>query len=289
MKRNKVNIFNWQSILENSTENIYTIGNDFILLENPIIPASFDHPFKTDVTAVLILTGGVTKGKINLVSYTTIAPCMVIMPSNQIMEYEYISEDFCGHILVMSNGFSDSLNIGERLSVFRSVNENPVFPLTETELKSILNYLEMMRSATQVTDNPYRLEVAQNLTRAFFYGGGFYFHKLGKEKEKNKTEKVIEDFMHLLDTHFKQHRDIEFYADKMKLTPKYMSVMVRKHSGKSAGEWINERVIMEAKALLKSTNMTIQQIADELNFSEQSSFGKYFKRQTAMSPKQYRK
>jgi AraC-type DNA-binding domain-containing proteins len=64
--------------------------------------------------------------------------------------------------------------------------------------------------------------------------------------------------------------------------------VIKEAGGKSAGEWIDERVILEVKALLKSTNMTIQQISDELNFPTQSSFGKYFKRLTGISPKEYR-
>lgn len=81
---------------------------------------------------------------------------------------------------------------------------------------------------------------------------------------------------------------VAFYASKLSLTPKYLSKVIRQNSGKTAGEWIEEYVILEAKALLKSTNKTIQQITDELNFSTQSFFGKYFKRRVGLSPKEYR-
>jgi AraC-like DNA-binding protein len=68
-----------------------------------------------------------------------------------------------------------------------------------------------------------------------------------------------------------------------------MSSVIRSSSGKSAGEWIDERTVLEVKTLLKTTGMTIQQIADELNFPTQSSFGRYFKRIVGTSPKEYRK
>jgi len=67
-----------------------------------------------------------------------------------------------------------------------------------------------------------------------------------------------------------------------------MSRTLRETSGKSANDLIYEHVTLEAKALLKSTSMTIQQISDELNFPSQSFFGKYFKRVTGMSPKEYK-
>jgi AraC-like DNA-binding protein len=74
----------------------------------------------------------------------------------------------------------------------------------------------------------------------------------------------------------------------LSLTPKYLSQIIKASTGKSANEWIDEYVMLEAKALLKSTTMTIQQISDELNFPSQSFFGKYFKRCEGVSPKEYR-
>lgn len=73
------------------------------------------------------------------------------------------------------------------------------------------------------------------------------------------------------------------------LTPKHLSGVVKEVSGKTVGEWIDELVILEAKALLNSSSMNIQEIADRLNFANQSFFGKYFKHYTGMSPKEYRK
>jgi AraC-like DNA-binding protein len=78
-------------------------------------------------------------------------------------------------------------------------------------------------------------------------------------------------------------------SDKLCVTAKHLSKVVRQTSGKSANDLIDEYVALEAKALLKSTNMTVEQIADELNFPSQSFFGKYFKRVTGSSPSEYRR
>ena len=100
---------------------------------------------------------------------------------------------------------------------------------------------------------------------------------------------MFESFLKTVATHYKQQRSVTFYADKLYLTPKYLSCVIKEISGKSAGEWIDEQVILAAKALLKSSNMTIQEISVELNFANQSFFGKYFKQHTGISPKAYRK
>lgn len=288
MSKEKITVLNWQSELAAHAGSIHAIGNDFVILDRPVVPASFRHPFKIDITSVLIATAGRTTGRINLLPCDIQAPSMVVIRAGSIMQYGSMSDDFRGHVILMSENFSESLNLKESLPVLMATNENPVIPLKESELRPLLHYLDMMRGAILKSDNPYRMEVARNLTRAFFYGGGFYFHKLGQRTEKNRAERTVGEFLRLLDAHFKQHRSIEFYADRMGLSPKYMSAMIKRHSGKSAGKWIDDRIIVEAKALLKSTNMTVQQIADEFDFPEQSSFGKYFKRQTGMSPKAYR-
>ena len=99
---------------------------------------------------------------------------------------------------------------------------------------------------------------------------------------------LVENFIDCVHKSYKKQRGMEFYADKLSLTPKYLSKLIKDNTGTSALEWIDNYVILEAKAFLKSTNMTIQQISDELNFPSQSFFGKYFKRHVGVSPKEYR-
>ena len=82
----------------------------------------------------------------------------------------------------------------------------------------------------------------------------------------------------------KAERAISFYAEKMFISPKYLSLIIKESTGKSAGEWIDQYVIQEAKNMLRYSGKNVQQISYELNFPNQSSFGKYFKNLTGMSP-----
>lgn len=287
MKR-LINHLDWQSVLKDR-DNVYSIGKDFFLMDNIINTVSiYPYPFMVDSVNAIICLKGSTRGKINLKPYETNAPCMIIMLPDQILEYEFISDDFEGLCIIMSKRFTETLNIEEGFSAFISVRDNPCIPLAENELKSMQGYYAMMKNAIEAKENLYRLEIAKYLTKAFFYGAGYYFHKLQNNTTKNKNEQLVENFINLIQEHFKVERGVEFYADKLCLTSKYMSTVIKQTSGKPAGEWIDDRVILEVKALLKSTNMTVQQIADELNFPTQSSFGKYFKRLVGVSPKEYR-
>lgn len=94
--------------------------------------------------------------------------------------------------------------------------------------------------------------------------------------------------MRLLRAYHTKERCLQFYAEKMHLTPKYISVMIKTYSGRGALEWINDYVVLEAKMMLRYTDMTVQEIAYALNFPTQSAFGKYFKQQSGISPKHYR-
>ena len=288
MKNNKILPFNWRTEIRNIE--FESIDDDIVLLDKPVIYSAFQYPFKVDVTAVIICISGTTEGSINLKSYTTNGACLLTILPGQIMEYKSISEDFSGLFIVMSNKFTDSLmpNASERLPLSISVRDNPVTPLNEESLDGMIRYFEMLRRIIREKDHPYRLEVARHLTLAFFYGACVDFHQSVDNRRMTQHEIIVEKFLHLVQTHYKEERGLEFYANKLCVTSKHLSKVVKANSGKPAGDWIDEHVTLEAKALLKSTNMTVEQISDELNFPSQSFFGKYFKRVTGMSPSEYK-
>ena len=88
--------------------------------------------------------------------------------------------------------------------------------------------------------------------------------------------------------HFKENKDVAFYADKLCITSKYLTMVIKETSGKSAKDWIVEYIILEIKALLKNTNLNIQEIAIKTNFANQFVAGRFFRKHTGMSLSQYR-
>ena len=104
----------------------------------------------------------------------------------------------------------------------------------------------------------------------------------------NRAEEYFRQFTELLGEHYKHERSVGFYARQLCITPKYLTTLIKRISGKSVSEWIDNYVILEAKTLLKYSNMSVQEISYQLNFPNQSFFGCYFKRLTGMSPSQYK-
>ncbi len=288
MKTKAILPLNWRTELENV--DVDSIDNDFILLDKPIITSTIKYPFKVDVTTAIICIKGTTEGSINLKPYTTNGSCFIAILPGQIMEYKSISDDFSGLFIIMSKQFTDSLmpNVQDRLPLSLSVWDNPAIPLSEEAMEAMVAYFEMLKRVIRIKEHPNRIDVVRHLTLAFFYGAGIYFHDLDNHRKKSHHEVLVEKFLNLVQAQYKEQRGLEFYADKLCLTPKHLSKVIKQTSDKSANDWIDEYVILEAKALLKSTNMTIQQISDELNFPSQSFFGKYFKRVTGMSPRAYK-
>lgn len=285
--------FNWRTKLENKKVN--SIGNDFVLFDNLVITSPLDHYFndyyfKLDVTIGVICTRGIMKGTVNLKQISTKAPCLFIVLAEQILHYEYLSEDFSGLFIIMSKKFTDSLfqSSHERFPLLLSVNNNSWTPLNEDELALMVDFYTIVQKIVREKDHPYRTEIVKHLIHAFFYGVGYQFLKIPINDRKSKQELLLEKFLNYVQANYKEQRGMEFYSDKLCMTPKHMSKVIKETSGMSAIDWIDNYILLEAKALLNSTNMTIQQISDELNFPSQSFFGKYFKRLAGVSPKKFR-
>jgi len=282
--------FNWHAALENARVEIDAIGNDFILLEKPVSLSVSSAPFITDVTTAILCLKGSTEGAINLKPFKSEAPCMIILLPDQILEQKYLSDDFSGLFIIMSKRFTDNLlpNVHERLPLFLAMQDSPCIPMNTEAIESMKTYFEMLKRIIRIKEHPHRLEVAKYLTLTFFYGIGYSIHPKSENKEKTHNELLVERFLDLVRENYKEQRLLGFYADKLCITPKHLSKVVKKTSHKSPNDWIDDHVILEAKALFNSTNMTIQQVCDELNFDDQSFFRKYFKRHTGMPPREYK-
>lgn len=106
---------------------------------------------------------------------------------------------------------------------------------------------------------------------------------------KERSSEYFERLMSLLSTHYREQRNVEFYAEKMNISSKHLSRVIRNFTGKSVHQWIEEFVVLEIKHLLKYSNMSIQQISFHLNFPNPSFMGQYFKRIAGMTPGEYKK
>lgn len=265
------------------------IKGEIYLTEHPSDMCFRNYPHKNDATIACVCMKGELKGQINLSPVHLKASGLLVVLPEQILQFENPSEDFEGVFIIMTKQFTEKISIAEGFSTFLSIREVPSVTLSQEMMEGVLDYCRMTRRILRrMDDGMNKNSVINHLTIAFFYGMGYYLHKLTEKDKKTRSEIIMEDFLRLIQKHFRQQRNLEFYADKLCLTSKHLSASVKLSTGKSARQWIDDYVILEAKRLLKSTDLPVQQISDELNFPSQSFFGKYFKREVGMSPKQYR-
>ena len=194
------------------------------------------------------------------------------------------------YVLFLSNKFVSDLNIdlnAINTNIFTSAKS--VLNLSPEKVGVLIRYFEMLHS-NAMSHSHYSRHIARTLSSAAAYQimafGEEEIPDMQSVPAQNRKLTYVKNFLRLVRANHRRERAIGFYADKMFISPKYLSLIIKDATGRSAAEWIDQYVIQEAKNLLRYSGKNVQQIAYELNFSHQSSFGKYFKNLTGMSPTQ---
>ena len=290
----KISYIKWRSSIEDITPADHRIGDDILLIDNNHTMraelSSDNEPFRIDMTMAIIYEQGSADLKINMRDYHIEAPAVLLVLNDQIYQSAGHSEDLRSKVILMSRSFSDSLfaNSGEILPLKSSIMKNPVMKI-ENEENVFGQFFQLLQNIAASPRQEFKIESARHLTLSMFYGYSHLKHEVNEVKSTNsRQEEIFTKFTELLERHHKKEREIAFYADKMCITSKHLSQVIKDYTGKTALGIIEEYVMSEAKSMLLSTTMSIQQISDELNFPSQSVFGKYFKRVAGISPSEYR-
>lgn len=276
-------------------DSIDVVDNDIALFDTESIISLYNGPKKLDVLTIGLCLEGNVHFNISLRDHELIPGRMVVALPSQIIEHREFSSDFKGLFFVISKSLLEALpKVGNMLSLFLYLKDFPCFDLTSVEIETVRDYHIFIRKRLKNKDDIYRREVVLGLMHGFFFDLCNIFKTHAPDvsyttKNQSRKEYIFERFYESLVQFYQYERSVKFYADQLCLTPKHLSGVVKEVSGKTVGEWIDELVILEAKALLNSSSMNIQEIADRLNFANQSFFGKYFKHYTGMSPKEYRR
>lgn len=267
------------------------IGEDLILLKSTEPVQKKLGPFHADITIAIIITKGAFKININMTDYEATAPCMITILPKQIFKVVELPDNMMGDTIIMSNRFSNELF--SEYSAFNQLRKivefNPVIRLDgmERAFNIYLKLLENLLNSPVI--EAYKFEAAKHLTLSMFYSTGSYLHNINEIKPTDRRSMIFNQFEKDVKTNYRKEREVSFYAEKLFITPKYLSAVVLQQTGKSALKLINEYVINDCQALLLSTNLTVQQISNKLNFPSQAAFSKFFKRMTGFSPLEYRK
>ena len=153
--------------------------------------------------------------------------------------------------------------------------------LLESRMREIINYLH--------SDNTYKQQVLRMLYAIFLLDLQNAQDRIIVHRHvPQRIEEIFIGFNRLLPLHFVEHHDIGFYADRLHITSDYLSRVVKRVTGRTVIDYINQMLLMEASFLLRTSKLSIAQIGQRLNFADAPSFTKFFSRLKGMTPKEYR-
>ncbi len=201
------------------------------------------------------------------------------------------SEVFRSYTLAIDIDFLRELTFPSSNSIQIMMRENPCIQLTQEQADTIMEICTMMHAKDSRADHPFHEQINHHMLLLLCYelAGIYAKHIPVKHEPCTRQDILFRQFLSYLATDMTKSREVQYYADKLDITPKYLTLISRQISGRSAAQWITYTVITNAKALLATSQPTIQQVSEKLNFPNPSFFGQYFLRHTGMTPKEYRR
>ena len=261
-------------------------------IENIKMMKNMPQAIRTEVIlAILCLQG---KGQLDLDGDThTIEaddllichPNIIIGKSMASLDMEYrciaISPEYIRQLVVIADNTWDVVKFFEK---------SPVIHLNHKETETFCQYYDLILSRLTNEPKHHLKEATDALLQAFLYEFHDTMERFVQLKPStySSNERLFKEFLETLTSTYPRPRMVTWYADRLHITPKYLSTVCKETSGHTASDLINKYVMKDALYLLKKSDKSIKEIVNELDFPNLSFFGKYVKRHTGLSPKQYR-
>ena len=275
-------------------EKLNYIPQNIDLMAGIDVTGNFKHLFKTPSKVpgylFLLCFQGTCTITVHLTQYTMKKGTLLILLPDlyfQVLEQsddcKFIFAGFATELVRSSSLFSKSIEYTP------FIFEKPVLQLEKKGYELMYSYIRIIIKAKYIYNNVITQEqAALTFTQLILGLGNLIKNGKSLNQQYNRNQEIVKELVRTVVMNYQTERNVSFYAEKMHLSPQHLSTTIKKITGKTLTDIISSFIINDAKAKLKSTEMTIQEIAYSLNFPDISFFGKYFKRYTGMSPKQYR-
>lgn len=257
-------------------------------------PDLFKLHFRSDYLTILLIVKGKITFSLNLEEHTAKQNSLVIVAPNTIKKVAVVSEDSIVSGVNFTMEFLTAIGmskIAADLLDYFSPQFSPHWNLDRKDASAVQLFIKQLNNRiVSLNEHVYGKELLYHTFYIFLYEvyGLSKKYAMPFHHHITRKENLVKNFTQLVQKQCRSQRNVSTYAEQLNITPKYLTETVKEITGKTAGEIIDDFVILEAKLLLDNPALSIAEIADELHFSDQSFFGKYFKRHTGLSPKEYR-
>lgn len=258
-------------------------------IEMPIL-----HPFRSDHFSFTLVHEGDFSINVGLLEYKVKEHNVLMVAPNTIRQFLNVSPDCRLTSVIFTSAYLSATSIHTKnveAFDFLSSQVSPLLVTDEKAMAPLKSILDIIESKIDIHDElAFQDEVLLSLFTGFVYEVGALYQKQQKigEVKGTRKEELTFRFLKILPQHFKEERSVQAYAAMLNITPKYLSQTVKEITGKTAGEFIDEIVVLEAKVALNDPALTIAQVAAYLNFTDQFIFSKFFKKECGISPSKYR-
>ena len=285
-----------------------SIGDDLVIGEvsgkrvenSEAILRMLQYPVRFDGFIIFYLKKGHFTVDVNLNSYEVREKSLIIQIPGNIVKVSQYDQERIGDMemifVLISKDFMSDIRF-DMLKVFQDglrLLDNPCITLDEFQMSLANDYFNLARKIVGAPFTNKKEIIGSLLTSLTYLSTDVWAHQVDEARKNSDSQRtarlnqIFERFIALVNEHHCSERGMAFYADKLCLTPKYLSTLIKQASGRSAPDWIDDFVILEAKNLLKYTDLAIKEIVYKLHFPNQSVFFKFFKAHTGLTPSEYR-
>lgn len=254
-------------------------------------------PLQTENFSIFIVKSGECTIQANYISYHLDKNTYIVLREKLLISELYFSEDLTGYLIIIKKGFLLTA-LGNNIFSSNEVSEKKiVLPVVikceNDDFLRLEEFVLQLIKNINVESHRYKYNLIQNSLSNFILelwniSSVMFSEDIQQSKSLNIQTKLSFQFIHILQANYKEMREVSDYAKELNLSPTHLSRILKRVTGKTASEWICEVMTNEIKLRLHNPDKSIQAIAEELNFSDQASLSKFFKRNTGESPSTYR-
>lgn len=243
-----------------------------------------NYPCRLKAEIFVLCLQGDLEASIDLTRYKVRPGSFITIQPGTILQIYRVEGDLEIYFMGFSSNFISQSNLNKMaVDMHYAAKDTPIIELKEKPVELLEDYFSLLLKTYNTCKPALNKHILNHLLSGVFMGvSAMYKDKVESKTNLSKAEQISKNFNHLV------MQNVAWYAKKLGITPAHLSTIVKQTTDKTCVEIITSMVIMDAKAQLKSTDLSIHDIAYSLNFTNMSFFGKYFKRHVGMGPLEYR-
>lgn len=259
---------------------------------NQFFKAHVDTPIYVNSFTYMVTLSGTAGLNIDASDHLLHTGTFVQLTPLHLGYFHDITPDFRALVLSVSKSFVDQIpahTVQNRIVYGIRMYRRPVVEITPENTSRLLACIEMIEADIADTTHKFLLEKIQNSLVRFFLETDNALGAEDTDLPLPRYGNILRSFMGLLIDNFRSEHSVPFYSNALSLSPQYLTAVIKGQTGRTVSDFIDEMLYSEARNLLGNSDLSIQQIAETLHFSDQSAFTKFFKRQSSVTPKEYRR